>query len=565
MVYVYSKLSEINYYIGKNLELEEIKQALLDLGMDIKDETDIGNDKELKIEITAEKMDMVSTIGIARAIKYYKELETKIPKYQIEYGGLNLFVKKEAKESRPKTVAAMLKDVPMTDEFLEEMIKIQEKIHDSFGRGRKKVAIGIYPMDKIEFPITYTSKLPEEIIFTPLGYNSPLDGNQILKMHETGKKYSHLLDDFKKYPVFYDNKDRVLSMPPIINSQETGKVERVHKDLFVECSGYNLKHLDNVLKVLVTSFIDMGAKAEAIDVVYEDDNFTYRLNLDPYTENIGLDYIKKLIGIDISAKEIEKYCNKMMFELKDFNQDILTLEIPCFKTDIWHENDIADDIARGYGYNNIEPVVPKISSVGELSKRSLFCENIINTLTGMGFLELYTYMLTSKKIQLENMLIETDNTSYVELTDSKEQGLNMLRINVLPEILTSLNINRKNKYPQKVFESGFTIQPDSLAETKAINQLHLAVAIADIKANYTDVKNVLDTLFYLNQINFVLKDCNHKFMIEGRQADIFVYDEHIGFIGELNPLVLNNFGILVPVSVLEINTEKLMDLLKITK
>jgi len=84
-------------------------------------------------------------------------------------------------------VAALVKDVPMNEEFLETIITVQEKIHDSFGRGRKKGAIGIYPMENIKFPITYASEDPKNIKFRPLESDKEMHGLEILQKHDTGK------------------------------------------------------------------------------------------------------------------------------------------------------------------------------------------------------------------------------------------------------------------------------------------------------------------------------------------------------------------------------------------
>jgi phenylalanyl-tRNA synthetase beta chain len=171
---------------------------------------------------------MVSAAGIGRAIKYYRELEKKIPWYEIEKSGLNLYVKESAAGIRPVTVCALLRDVPMTAGFLDEMIDIQEKMHDSFGRGRKKAAIGIYPLDEIKFPITFGAEDPKSIVFRPLESDRDMNGHEILQIHDAGKKYAHLLDHCELYPVFRDDNGNVLSMPPIINSHKTGRVDENH-------------------------------------------------------------------------------------------------------------------------------------------------------------------------------------------------------------------------------------------------------------------------------------------------------------------------------------------------
>lgn len=136
MVYVYAKQSKINKYVGEDLSVEDIKNTLSDMGMDIKGESE-DSDPELKVEITAEKMDMVSAVGIGRAIKYYRNIETKIRKYSIKDSGLKVKVQKSAAKVRPVTVCALIKNAPMTQELLDEIIEIQEKMHASFGRNRK--------------------------------------------------------------------------------------------------------------------------------------------------------------------------------------------------------------------------------------------------------------------------------------------------------------------------------------------------------------------------------------------------------------------------------------------
>ena len=561
MVYVYAKKSELNKYIGQELEVEEIKSILMDMGMDIKGESE-NDDPELKIEITAEKLDMVSAVGIGRAIKFYGGYSKKIPKYEIEPSGYTLYVKESAREVRPKTVCAILKDVPMSSEFLDEMIKIQEKIHDSFGRGRKKAAIGIYPMDKINFPVTFAAEKPEDIVFKPLEFDREVNGRELLEVHDTGKKYAHLLKDCELYPVFRDFKGKVLSVPPIVNSQELGKVGVENKDLFIECSGHNISHLDNVLKVLVTTFMDMGARAESIEVSYEGEDEVYHLDLSERDDEISLDFVNKWIGVDIGGDEVERLLKKVMFEVGSVDGDKVKIGIPPFRADIWHDVDIADDIARAYGYNNIVPKFPQVASVGGVLDISRFRESFSESMKALGFLETYTYMLTSSVEQFDKMCLDYSKEDYIKLLDSEDRGLNMVRVRVLPESLNALHVNRKNSYPQKIFENGFTIKVDDNSDTGSSDEGHLCVAIADPKANYTQIKGVLDTLFKLHEIEFKVVESLNSFLIEGRRGDVYVNGERVGFVGEVHPQVLENFGLLVPACALEINLDKLFSLVE---
>lgn len=560
MVYVYATQKEICNHVGKDLSVEEIEQTLKDMGMDTKGVSEDA-DPEIKIEITPERMDLVSALGIARAIKYYLGLEKEVPSYKCVKGDKKVTVKKSASLSRPKTVAAIIRNVPMTQEVLDEMIKIQEKVHEAHGRNRKKAAIGIYPVDNFEFPLTYSAEKPEDIVYRPLDDEKERDANGILTENPTGQKYAHLLKGYDYFPVYRDATGKILSMPPIINSHDTGKVDLDHKDLFIECSGYNMKLLDEVMKVLVTSFVDMGATAESIEVHYEETGEVYELDLRNYEDDISLKESSKLIGTGFTAEGATKYLNRMMYGVKEIDGDKIHLEIPPFRNDVWYDVDIADDMARGYGYNNIVPTFPSIHSVGKHLDFSMFKEKFSEMLVSMGFTELYTFMLTSKENQFRMFELSEKKFDFVSISNSGEDGINMCRVNIMPENLLALQHNKRRPYPQKVFENGLTIQHDETVETRARNDEHLCVSIAGTGYGFTDIKGVLDLLLDLHGIKIELEESSLPYFIEGRQAELVIKGEKVGAVGELHPKVLKNYGFSVPISSFEINLRRIWELL----
>lgn len=546
MVYIYAKHSELNKYIGKKLTVNEIENVLIELGMDIKNKSE-EKDVELKIEITAEKMEFVSSIGIARAIKHYLQIEKEVKKYKIKKGESVIKVDKSVNKVRPKIVGAIIRNFNVTEENLEEIIKIQEKIHDSFGRGRKKISVGIYPLNKIEFPVMFKGEKPEKIRFKPLESEVEMNGYEILEKHETGIKYAHLINENELYPLLIDSKGSVLSMPPIINSYDTGRVIVGKSDLFIDCTGYNLKHLDNILKVLVTTLLEIGGEAESVKIQYE--NEVYELNLEEYEDEIDIDFVKKWIGINIKVEECEKLLKRMCYTVHGVKGNKIKVGVPPFRSDVWHDVDIADDIARAYGYNNITPNSLKVSSSGKHLSKSLKREKVSENLVGLGFIELYTYMLTSKEVQYNKMNLKE---SGVRIINSAEEGINTIRTLILPENLVALNINRKCGYPQKVFENGFVIKNDE-------NEEHVCVLIAEPKSNYTKIKEVFDMLVKMNGWDLKLKEKEYEFLIRGRSASVLYKNKEIGFIGEIHPEILNNFGLFVPVNCFEINLKPLIE------
>ena len=559
MVNVYTTLSNLQKHIGKNITKEEIIQTLIDLGMDVKGET---NDipKKLKIEITAEKMDMVSEIGIARAISYYKEIKKDFPNFSTLPPKYKVIVKdcENLQKTRPKTCAAILRDIPNSKDFLEHIIELQEKLHTSHGRDRKKAAIGIYPLEKIKFPIFFRAELPENIKFHPLGEQKTMKAKEILEQTQAGKKYSHLLKNHTHYPIFEDSNKEILSMPPIINSEDTGKVREHHKNLFIEVSGHNEVHLDNILKIIITECIELGTKAEQILVTYEKSKKKYILKLNPQKITVSKKYINSLIGLNLNDKEIQNLASKMILQVTEKNQDKLEFKYPCFRTDIWAQSDIVDDIARAYGFNNIKITHNSVNSQGSYLPQTHTKKSIKKTLIGMGFLETYSYMLTQTNTQFTKMELEPQE-NYEQIKNACEQGINMLRTSLLPEILTFLTRNRKYKYPQNVFEMGETIHKNKKKETKAEEKYKLCCTIASPTSNYTKIKEIIDTLSHIHNLNLSFKRKTYSFLIEGRSAKILYKEKEIGFIGEIAPKVLSNFNLLVPLSCFEIDITEILD------
>ena len=130
-------------------------------------------------------------------------------------------------------MAAIVKGIKFTDEKIKEIMQFQEKLHATVGRNRKKVAMGYYVLDKIKFPVTYMADMPQKIIFEPLDMPQKMNALQILSRHPTGREYGHQLEGFDKFPVYYDDSSQVLSLPPIINSNNLGKIDEKTKDIMV--------------------------------------------------------------------------------------------------------------------------------------------------------------------------------------------------------------------------------------------------------------------------------------------------------------------------------------------
>lgn len=259
---------ELEKKVGKLTE--KLKEEITNMGTPVDDETD----EELMIEVFPNRPDLLSFQTFSRSLNNYLG-KTKITKYSIEkpQKDYKVVIDKSVKKVRPYTVCAIVKGLRLDDQKIKDIIDIQEKLHLTIGRKRKKLAIGIYPLDKIDLPIKFEAKKPSEIKFRPLEYPSEITGAQILRQHPAGRDYADLLKGEEVYPIFTDANGQILSMPPIINSHETGRVLEETKEVFIECSGFNLHYLNKTLNILVTALAEMGEKFMQWKYVTERKNY----------------------------------------------------------------------------------------------------------------------------------------------------------------------------------------------------------------------------------------------------------------------------------------------------
>jgi len=525
---------------------EAMEKVITDMGTPI----EYVNDDEVAVEVFPNRPDLLSLQNFALAVNQYKG-KVKLASFKINEPEADFVVtiEKSVKKVRPYTVCAIVKGLKFSDERIAEVIDIQEKLHNSLGRKRKKAAIGVYPLEAISLPIRFVAKRPEDIKFKPLEFPRVINGRQILGQHPTGKEYADLLKDEDMYPVFIDAKDEILSMPPIINSDKTGRIVETTKDVFIECSGHNLYYLNKIMAIIVASFSRMGGKVYSMKI--KDAIEGEKNTPDMTSQEMKFDYkdINKTLGTDFSDKKINEYLLKM-----GIGVDRGMAIVPAYRTDILHWIDLTEEVAIAHGYDNFDPVIPEISSIGLEDPRAKMKKVVGNILSGLGLLEVNSFHLCAKE---DVKKIHYDFKDFIELEDSKT-ARDVLRNDLLTNVMQILYQNSDASYPHKIFEVGKVFSLDSSKEAGIGETEKLGVALADEKPSFSDLKQILDYLFKMLDIVYEVRDGEHVGMIKGRCAEVVVDGKVIGHIGEVAPRVLKNWKIKMPTVALEISLEGML-------
>ncbi|MBD3203402.1 phenylalanine--tRNA ligase subunit beta, partial [Candidatus Woesearchaeota archaeon] len=534
--------------IGKKLSEQELKKKITYLGTDL----EAIDQDEITLEIFPNRPDMLSEQGFGRALSSFIGNKTGLRKYTAKKSGEKCIVGKEMKDIRPYTACCIVKNLDLDHEKITEIIQIQEKLHITFCRKRKKAAMGIYPCEKIKFPIYLKADKPENIVFRPLEYPKELNARKILSKHPTGREYAYLVEGLDRYAYFVDDNDQILSFTPIINSHLTGKINEDTKEVFIEVSGFDLNICKMVLNILVTALADMGAEIYSMEVKYPDNTITTP-GLKPMEIKADPDYINKKLGLNLSKKQLKELLEKMGYGYKKGKA-----LVPCYRPDVIHPIDLVEDAAIAYGYDNFKPEIPTKATIGKEDDFEIFKNKVARILVGLNLLETSTYHITSKEIQTEMMEFDYE---IVELANALTKDFNVLRFWMIPSLLQVLKENKHNEYPQEIFDIGTVFKKNKDTETGIQEDCRLSLALCSKDADYTKARQILDYLIKSIGLEIKVKETEHPSFIPGRVGRGVIGEKEVAYVGEIHPKVLENFELEFPVSVFELNLTEIFKIM----
>ncbi len=168
-----------------------------------------------------------------------------------------------------------------------------------------------------------------------------------------------------------------------------------------------------------------------------------------------------------------------------------------------------------------------------------------------------TYVMANPQVLFERMNIPNEEVVEVENPVSAEYSV--LRNRLLPGILNFLSYNKHVTYPQRVFECGDVVLVDTSAVTGSVVRRKLSGAICDHTVSYEDIQAVLYSLIQnLGIKTWSVNRLNHPSFIRGRAATLLLRDSEVGILGEIDPTILERFGLENPVAAFEIDVEELI-------
>ena len=550
-------------------------QGSFELGMDVRDVLGI-NDALIEFEITSNRPDCRSIIGIAREAAVTLGKELKYPEIKVQ----------------------------ACDEEMSFEIDIQTDLCKRYcGRVVKDVKVGPSPywMQRklIEAGMRPISNIVDITNYVMLELGQPLHAFDLddikynkmtVKMAEEGEKFT-TLDGVERTltsdMLVIGNQDKTLDLAGIMGG-ENSEIKDTTTSIFIEGASFAKENIRATSKKLglrteassrFEKGIDINLAEEAVNracQLIEELGCGTVLNgmLDYYPQKeevqkvtVNPVRINKLLGVNVPMDQFINILESLEFKCNLVSSEVLELEVPTFRLDITEDADILEEIARIYGYDNIPSAsLEGNATAGVKTEKQKFIDNVKSNSIACGLNEILTYSFVSPRgVDKINLPADDEKRNFVKIMNPLGEETSVMRTILIPNMLDVISTNISHKVEEvSAFECGNTFIPQ---EGLPIETKKYCVGMYGKEVDFFVLKGVIESV--LNNVGLkgyeIEPETTNLTFHPGRCAKIVYNNIYIGTFGELHPDVIENYNLGQRVYVAEINIDTVFENLNLTK
>lgn len=279
-------------------------------------------------------------------------------------------------------------------------------------------------------------------------------------------------------------------------------------------------------------------------------------------------WINEFLGTALSAEEMKEYLDRL--ELKtEIQKDILLIKVPSFRIDVNIKQDIAEEIARIYGYNNIPITITKTVAEKETKNLKQRTDDlVISTMISSGLYQSISYSFVSPKT-LDKINAPEDSylRNNIKIKNPLGEDFSIMRTTTIPSMMESLSRNySRNIESTRLFEIGKIYLPKEREDVLPNEKNVLCVGLYG-NVDYYHLKGIIENLLDalgVNNFTFKRQSSNTAFH-PGKTADLYCGKNLIGILGEVHPDVCDKYEIELPCYVAEIDLDELYNFSNLKK
>ena len=340
---------------------------------------------------------------------------------------------------------------------------------------------------------------------------------------------------------------RVSSQKLALRTEASGRFE---KDLDPNLAEVAMNRACNLVEMLKAGKVMEGT----IDV--------YNEKVEPHSVDVDFNWVNKFLGTEIPKEDMVDYLSRL--ELKtQLKGDLLHIDVPTFRGDINIREDVAEEVARIYGYSNVPTtVIRSVSTRGGKNPKQKLDDKLIESLISSGLNQSISYSFVSRKV-FDRILLPEDSKlrNAIAIKNPLGEDYSIMRTTTLPSMMECLgrNYSRKNEIV-RLFEIGRVYLPlengDTLPEEDNIVTIGMYGEV-----NYFNLKGIVENILEvlgIDKFSFKRESENPTFH-PGRTAVLYVNRKLAGVLGEIHPVVSENYGIGERCYVAELNLDVLYE------
>lgn len=279
-------------------------------------------------------------------------------------------------------------------------------------------------------------------------------------------------------------------------------------------------------------------------------------------------WINKFLGTDISKEDMKKYLD--LLELKtEINEDNLDIAIPTFRIDIGIKEDIAEEVARIYGYDKIPTTIYSASTGREPKyKNQILRDLIVDVMVSSGLNQSISYSFISPKVfDKINLPQDSELRNVIKIKNPLGEDYSVMRTTTIHSMMESLgrNYSRNNDYA-RLFEIGKVYIPNE-DETVIPTENNILTIGMYGNCDYLDLKGVVENALEklgLSKVKFTRESDNPSYH-PGKTAALMIGNKKVGVLGEVHPDVSENYGVDENCYLAELNLDLLFEYAKTDK
>jgi len=546
-----------------------------ELGMDVREALEI-NDALIEFEITSNRPDCRSIIGIAREAAVTLGNEFKYPQIKVNESDENIDFNVEIQTQLcNRYCARVIKDV---------------KIGPSpYWMQRRLIEAGIRPISNIVDITNYVMiELGQPLHAFDLGQVGAT--KMVVKCAEEGEKFT-TLDGVERTltseMIVVTNGEKTLDLAGVMggeNSEITDATTTILLEganfakesvratskklgLRTEASSKFEKGIDvNLAEVGINRAAQLieelgcGTVLKGIVDNYPNKQEVQKLSVNPQR-------INALLGVNVSMDQFINILESLEFKCNLISSDKLELEVPSFRLDIAEDADILEEVARIYGYENIPSAdLEGNATAGVKTDNQKFMDNVKNNAISVGLNEILTYSFVSPRgVDKINLPENDEKRNFVKIINPLGEETSVMRTTLMPNMLDIISTNISHKVESvSAFECGNTFTPQNglPVETKKF-----CVGMYGKEVDFFVLKGIIEAI--LNNVGFkgyeIEPEINNSTFHPGRCAKVVYNNIYIGTFGELHPDVIENYNLGQRVYVAEINADLVFENLTVVK